>query len=97
MMNPITRRYVQTVTLKNNSAATITGPISLVLDNLSPNVTLYNASGTTNLVTPAGSPYINANVNLAPGVSVTVQLQFTNPGNIVFDYVPRVLAGTGAR
>ena len=96
-LNPMTRRYVQTVTLRNNSAATIAGPISLVLDKLSPNVTLYNASGTTALVLPAGSPYLNASTDLGAGQSVSLQLQFTNPGNIVFSYDARVLAGPGSR
>jgi hypothetical protein len=96
-LNAMTRRYVQTVTLRNNAAATITGPISLVLDKLSPNVALYNASGTTALVLPAGSPYVNASTNLATGQSVALQLQFTNPGNVVFSYDARVLAGPGSR
>src|SRR5262245_22672008 len=97
-LNPMTRRYVQSVTLRNNSAATIVGPISLVLDKLSSNVSLYNASGITALVLPAGSPYVNANVvNLAAGQSVVIQLQFTNPGNMVFSYDARVLAGPGSR
>jgi len=96
-LNPMTRRYVQTVTLKNNSAVTVVGPISLVLDKLSPNVTVYNSSGTTALVLPAGSPYMNANTNLAPGQSVALQLQFINTGNIVFSYDARVLAGPGSR
>ncbi len=96
-LNPITRRYVQTVTLRNNAAATIMGPISLALDNLSPNVTLFNASGATALMLPAGSPYVNANTDLAAGQSVAVQLQFTNSGNIVFSYDARVLAGPGSR
>ena len=96
-LNPMNRRYVQTVTLKNNSAVTIVGPISLVLDKLSPNVTLYNATGNTLLVVPANSPYMNANTNLAPGQSVALQLQFTNTGNVVFSYEARVLAGPGSR
>jgi hypothetical protein len=96
-LNPITRRYVQTVTLRNNSGATITGPISLVLDNLTVGVALWNATGTTSLMLPAGSRYINTAANLAPGQSVSLQLQFTNPGNVVFSYDPRVLAGPGSR
>ena len=95
--NPMTRRYVQTVTLQNNSVATITGPLSLVLDGLSPDVTLANASGTTALMLPSGSPYVNVAVNLAPGQNLAIQLQFTNPGNAVFSYDTRVLAGSGAR
>ena len=95
--NPMTRRYVQTVTMRNNSVATITGPISLVLDNLSANATLANVTGDTDLMLPAGSPYRNASTNLAPGQSVAIQLQFTNPGNAAFTYDTRVLAGPGAR
>ena len=95
--NPTTRRYVQTVTLTNLSVATITGPISLVLDKLTANVTLSNGSGSTAQVLPAGSPYRDANTNLAPGQSVSITLQFTNPSNVVFTYASRVLAGPGAR
>ena len=96
-LNPITKRYVQTVTLTNNSAATLSGPISLVLNALTAGVTLWNASGTTNLMLPAGSSYINAATNLAPGQSIALQLQFTNSGNVAFSYSPRVLAGPGSR
>jgi len=60
-------------------------------------VTLWNASGTTNLMLPAGSSYINAATNLAPGQSIALQLQFTNSGNVAFSYSPRVLAGPGSR
>jgi hypothetical protein len=97
-VNPITRRYVQTVTLTNISATSIAGPISLALDNLTANVVLVGASGTTILMLPAGSSYINAaTTSLAPGQSIALQLQFTNSGNVAFSYDPRVLAGPGAR
>ena len=97
-INPMTRRYVQTVTLKNNSTASITGPVSLVLDQLTSNVSLYNATGTTTALLPLGSPYVNVTtVNLAVGQSVSIQLQFTNPGNVTFNFVPRILAGPGSR
>ena len=95
--NPTTRRYVQTVTLTNTSAATITGPISLVLDKLTANVTVSNATGTTALLLPAGSPYVNANSNLAPAQSVSIVLQFTNPTHLAISYAARVLAGPGSR
>jgi hypothetical protein len=96
-LNPVTRRYVQTVTFKNTSASTIAGPISFVLDLLTSGVTLYNASGATDLVLPSGSPYVNASINLASGQSTSIQLQFTNPANGVFSYQGRVLAGPGSR
>jgi hypothetical protein len=96
-MNPFTGRFFQTVTLRNNSTGTITGPISLVLDQLSGNATLANATGTTLEIAPAGSPYVNAVVNLAPGQSVNVSLQFINPSRAAITYLARVLAGPGAR
>ncbi len=98
VLNPVTGRYAQTVTATNNSANTITGPISLVLDSLSATATLFNATGTTDsLELPAGSPYISANVNLAAGQSTTFALQFTDPTHAAITYNTRVLAGPGAR
>jgi hypothetical protein len=96
-LNPITGRYVQTVTLTNNSGGTITGPISLVLDNLSANASLFNATGTTAVVLPAGSPYLDSATTLANGQSVGLTLQFTNPTNAAITYSARVLAGPGSR
>jgi hypothetical protein len=98
ILNPITGRYSQTVQLFNNTLTTISGPISLVLDNLSRNATLYNASGVTDsLEPPAGSSYINANISLMPGQGVSVVLQFTDPTKTAITYTTRVLAGPGAR
>jgi uncharacterized repeat protein (TIGR02543 family) len=98
VLNMSTGRYAQTVTLTNNSGATITGPISLVLDSLSSNATLFNATGTTSLLAPpAGSPYINANINLAAGQSVPIALQFTDPTKTAITYTTRVVAGPVSR
>jgi hypothetical protein len=97
-LNPITKRYVQTVTLTNTSAAPVTGPISLVIDGLSSNATVFNPTGITSLMVPAGSPYVNAGTTtLAAGQSVSITLQFTNPSNTAISYTGRVLAGPGAR
>ena len=96
-LNPVTRRYVQMVTLENTSASTIVGPISFVLDRMTSGVTLYNPSGTTDLVLPSGSPYVNASISLASRQRTSIQLQFINPANGVFTYQGRVLAGAGSR
>ena len=97
-LNPVTKRYAQTVSVTNNTVHSIVGPISLVLDNLSANATLFNATGTTDsLEQPAGSPYLDANGNLAPGQSVSFALQFTDLTNTAISYTTRVLAGPGAR
>jgi hypothetical protein len=98
-LNPGTGRFVQTDTLTNNSASTITGPISLVIEGLSGNATLFNLTGLTDsFFPPVGLPYINtAAASLAPGQSVSVTLQFANPSKAGITYANRILAGPGAR
>ena len=98
VLNVMTGRYAQTVTLRNVSTATIAGPFSLVLDNLSSTAALFNATGLTQVVAPVGSPYINAAAAaLAPGQTVQLALQFTSPPQTPIVYDARVLAGVGAR
>jgi hypothetical protein len=98
VLNPVTGRFAQTVTIKNISAATIIGPLSLVLDSLSSNASLFNATGATDtLELPAGSPYLNASVNLAAGQNTAFSLQFTDPSHTAITYNTRVLAGPGPR
>lgn len=95
--NRATGRFVQTVKLTNKGGA-ITGPVSLVLDSLSANVSLFKNTGVTSIFTPAGSPYINvAPGNLAAGASVTVTLEFTNPTKAAIHYSTRALTGPGSR
>ena len=95
--NFATHRFVQTVTLKNISGATISSPISLVLDSLSSNASLYNATGTTACATPAGSPFINWLSDVAPGASASIVLQFIDPSKAGITYRVRVLAGSAGR
>ena len=94
-----TGRYAQTVTLTNNSANTLTGTFSLVLDSLSANATLFNENGATDAsFPPADSPYINAPAaTLAPGQSTSIGVQFTDPTKAAITYSTRVLAGPGPR
>jgi hypothetical protein len=96
--NPITHRFAQTVTLTNHSGANIIGPISLVLDDLSPAATVYTPSGSTDVfAAPAGSPYVNTLNDLAAGKSATITLQVTVPSLAAISYKTRVLAGAGPR
>jgi len=89
----VTKRYAQTVTLTNNGASAIAGPISLALDDLSSDATLFNAVGTTACAVPAGSPYVQIAGPLAPGASANVVLQFADPTKSGITYSTRVLAG----
>ena len=91
--NIVSKRYAQTITLKNNSGSPIAGPISLALDALSANARLFNSAGTTACAAPLGSPYVSIAGPLAPGSSAFVVLQFTDPTRTGFSYSTRVLAG----
>jgi len=99
-LNKKTGRYTSTVTLKNGDGA-VSGPISLVLDNLSSNATLFNLTGTTACAAPSGSPYVNVDVGadtvFSPRERATVTLEFANPSGQSVTYTPRALAGSGGR
>jgi hypothetical protein len=95
-----TRSWVQRVTIMNKSLSPITGPISLVLDNLSSNATLKPADGVTKLTGNLGSPFVDFaldGASLPPGGVATVSLNVLNPTNALITYTPRVLAGEGTR
>lgn len=92
--NNATGRYSQTITLKNIGTSSVPGPLSLVLDGLSTGVALFNVTGTTS---DTLSPYLNAAGTLAPGESVTLTLEFTNPASKAINYTTRILAGDGIR
>ena len=95
-LNIVTGRYSQTVKLTNNSGSTIAGPISLVVDGLSANATVFNAAGSTDSLALPVSPYVSSG-GLAPGQSVSVVLQFSNPTKAGITYNTRLLAGPGSR
>ena len=82
-------QYTQTITITNTSGSAIDGPVYLELDDLPTGVTLLTPS------TPApdgdGPAVEVTSAGLGVGQSVTVTLVFSNPGNIVINYVPEVL------
>jgi hypothetical protein len=94
--NSGTQRFLQTLTLTNSGTAAIAAPLYLVLDDLSSNANLSNASGTTSC-TSSGNPYIltSQTGSLAPAQSVTVQLQFANPTEASITYTTQILSGAG--
>lgn len=91
-------RFVQGITITNSGTSSIAGPVSLVLDNLSSNASLYSPTGTTGCAAPQGSPYITISTgDLAPGASASATLQFTDPTKAAITYNTRVLSGAGNR
>jgi hypothetical protein len=93
-----TQRFVQQLTVRNGFATPLVGPIYVALDALSGNATVVGAAGVTTKNAPLGSPVIQVvppGGALAPGGSITVALQFTNPSLARITYTPRVLVLTG--
>lgn len=98
-----TGRLVQTVQVRNSGSQAVTGPIYLVLDGLSTNTVLTNATGWTERVVSVGTSYITVTTaGLAPGKKASVTLEFSDPtsGNVNLEgglnhaitYTPRVLS-----
>jgi hypothetical protein len=91
-------QFVQTLTIKNTSGSTVTGPINVVLEGLTSGVVLTNASGTSGCTSP-GSYFATAvpgGSSLAPGATASVVLYFRDPSLGGFNYTTAVVAGAGA-
>ncbi len=100
-LNSYTGRYVQWLTLRNTGGKTLPAPISVMLETLSPNATLYSSTGVTTAVKPLGSPYITLNRGAAEVIhrdeTIMIALEFLNPTRQAISYSAKILAGTGAR
>ncbi len=91
-VNRRTTKVTQTVAVTNLGNTTVTGPVQLVLDNLT-NSTLTNATGTTANNLPA-SPYITVSTGDIPaGATVTATLQFALPSSGGITYSARTVTG----
>ena len=78
--------WTSTMTIQNTGTQTISGPIQIVLTQLSPTVTMANNNGIRN-----GSPYITvlpAGQTLAAGASLSTIIQFSNPNSLLINFVP---------
>jgi hypothetical protein len=96
--NHTSARFSQAVTLTNTGVSSITGPISLALDNLPAKATLFGIAGATLCAAPQGSPYVNLAVaTLDPGAPVTTTIEFIDTEHTGFTYNARVLGGPGGR
>jgi hypothetical protein len=80
MYNGAKQLYEQQVILQNVSTQPISGPLMLVLKDLSSNATLVNQTGTTLNVAPSGRPFITLNIGadgvLNPVESASIILEF---------------------
>jgi hypothetical protein len=97
-LNRATGRYVQTVTVTNNTSSRIAGPISLALDSLPNSASLAGLSGATGCAAPVGSAFLTLPSDLpANGGSLSITLNFIDTTNAPITYSTRVLAGPGGR
>ncbi|MBI3229544.1 MAG: endonuclease/exonuclease/phosphatase, partial [Burkholderiales bacterium] len=89
VFNRATQLFTGSLTVKNTSAAALTGPFMVEIVGLPAGVTLSNASGMHN-----GVPYINVSANsIAAGQAVTLPVSFSNPSKVSISYTVKVSAG----
>ncbi len=86
----VTQNFDGTLTVTNTGSETIIAPIQILLSDVPPSVTLANASGNFN-----GNPYITApsGNTLAPGQSVSVNVQFNDPSNSSISFTSTAYSG----
>jgi hypothetical protein len=93
---PHTQEVSQIIRVKNEGTTDIPGPLYLVLDNLSANGSLVGADGTTTVLAPLGSPYLQIgdagddNV-IHPHQTRVVRLDFTDTTSAPVTYTTRLL------
>jgi hypothetical protein len=88
-VNRATGLWTSTLTVHNTSAAPISGPIEVLLTNLSSNATMTNETGVVGV-----NPYILVSAGtLAPGASVSVAIQFKNPSDGSITFTPVAYSG----
>jgi hypothetical protein len=87
--NSALRVFEQTVFITNTSTSALSGPLALVLTNLSNNATLANANGSTG----SGNPYINVlkqGSTLPPGKTISIVLEFKDSTFALITYGTQV-------
>ena len=90
MYNRINKMTTTQMTITNTGSTTIYGPIETVLTNMSAGWTLLNPTGTNN-----GSPYLTVSTGpIAPGASVSVQLQINYAGTTAITFIPVTYSGS---
>jgi uncharacterized repeat protein (TIGR01451 family) len=90
--------YKQRLLLENDSGATLTGPIALVLTGLPSGVSLINATGLVPSGTYAGDPYIDIVLSGDSWLAgwrnfLMLVLEFSDPNGYAITYSPVILQG----
>lgn len=92
-------QYVGIAKVKNTSATTIYGPLTLVVMRSGGNADLLSSEGTTCNIHPVGADFLTLGIGsgLAPNATTSTLLRFSNPSLMRFDVRFRVFAGPGTR
>ena len=90
--SPLTFTYNGTVTLTNESASAIAGPLQVVFDSLAPMDEVFPSYS---YGTFAGWPYLTIPnlASLNPGQRFTLQVQFFEVGNAPISFIPIIYSG----
>jgi hypothetical protein len=85
--------FDETVEITDALSIPVIGPLYFVVPDLPSGINMVN-TGTTQNITPAGSPYFKLMLPdgfvLQPGTSIAETLQFLNPSRIPISYTPKV-------
>jgi hypothetical protein len=87
LFSRVTGTFNGKITVTNTGGQAVAGNILVELLNLTPGVTLVNATGTS-----GGTPFIvvPGTGSLAPGQSVSATVQFRDPSNALINFAPVV-------
>lgn len=87
--NRSTGKYAGNFVITNTGSIKLSGPLHLVLKDLTAGVSLVNATGTHE-----GAPYITVQGDLEPDGSVTIPLIVDNPAKVGVNYAAKIYSGT---
>ncbi|MBV8902945.1 MAG: hypothetical protein JOZ22_04850 [Acidobacteriia bacterium] len=90
----VTRTYNGTITIRNNSSNPISGPIYVLLQNLTQGVTLIGSDTSVIMGLPAVQ-VLGGGATLQPGQSATAPVAFSDPGGAPINFTP-VIPNQGA-
>lgn len=87
----VNQTFTGAMTISNIGSVAINAPLNIVLTSLSSGVTVLTSTGAFN-----GVPYttVPAVPTLAPGQSVTMNVQFANPSNGLINFTPVGYSGS---
>jgi uncharacterized repeat protein (TIGR03803 family) len=85
----VSQTFDGTVTIMNTSNSAVRGPLQILFNEITPGVTLVNATNSF-----YGIPYLTVASGLAPGQSATVDVQFKNPSDVKISFTPAIYSGS---